>query len=324
MTEKERVRAFDRELSQADDYRILTPKIMCWCMGTIGCITMAFPAANIKDTAVFFIFPFLFLGMAVIFRMQLYVYINNYVKIEPVLMYMPVDKTVFRRVRCEYLRHYLLKLGFVIFVIQQCGAFYKKSWSVWNLFYPAVVIVVLYFIGLAYIQVFSVRNITVLQGLAMLAAVIIILLGLIFLYPFSFDAEPNPNWGGYVYLYATGPLRWEGNDAVLMSMGLDITADSDEYQKMTEILDKYSYHRGIRSIFNKVIIQKKRYSHKHEDGWCDVYLSLNHSVHINCDGGIWVDGKLYVVYGGEGKAIKLIGELLELMRNCPDTEFRKY
>ena len=101
MTEKERIQAFDRELSQADDYRILTPKIICRCMGTIGCIMMAFPAANIKDTAVFFIFPFLFLGMAVIFRMQLYVYINNYVKIEPVLMYMPVDKMVFRRVRCE-------------------------------------------------------------------------------------------------------------------------------------------------------------------------------------------------------------------------------
>ena len=323
MTEKEHIKPFDNELSQADHYHMLTPKIRSRRMGTQGGIMMSFPAANIKDTAVFFIFPFLFLGMAVIFRMQLYVYINNYVKIEPVLMYMPVDKMVFRRVRCEYLRHYLLKLGFVIFVIQQCGAFYKKSWSVWNLFYPAVVIAVLYFIGLAYIQVFSVRNITVLQGLAMLAAMIIILLGLIFLYPFSFDAEPNPNWGGYVYLYATGPLRWEGNDAVLMSMGLDITADSEEYQKMTEILDKYSYHRGIRSIFNKVIIQKKRDSHN-DDGWCDVYLSLNQSLRINCDGGIWVDGKLYVVYGGEEKAIKLIGELLELMRNCPDTEIRKY
>ena len=127
----------------------------------------------------------------------------------------------------------------------------------------------------------------------MLAAIIIILFGVIFLYPFSFDAKPNPAWGGNVYFYASGPIRWERNDAIFTSMGLDTTVDSEEYQKLTEVLDKYSYHRGINSIFNKVIIKQGQHKdHKHNDGWCEIHLSLNHAIRINCNGRMFSGKKM--------------------------------
>ncbi|MDE7300407.1 MAG: hypothetical protein K2N94_16540 [Lachnospiraceae bacterium] len=101
---------------------------------------------------VIYVLAWMFLGMAVMFRIQPYIYmIENSVRISTVLVYIPVDKALLRRVRRGYLRRYLIKLGIVVLIFQQIGALIDGCWSVWNLIYPVALICFLYLEGLAYI-----------------------------------------------------------------------------------------------------------------------------------------------------------------------------
>lgn len=153
MTERERILAFDRELLSVDDSKVLASKVLCILMSIFGCFMMIFPvgAEDSADMKVIYVMPWIFLGMAVTFRMQPYVYADNSVRVASVLAYAPVDKALLLQVRRGYLHRYLAKLGVVGLLFQQLGALLEGCWSVWNLLYPAGVIFFLYLAGLAYI-----------------------------------------------------------------------------------------------------------------------------------------------------------------------------
>ena len=107
------------------------------------------PAVD-PDLRVIYVLAWLFLGMAVLCRMQPYIYVAGE-RISAMLAYVPADRALMRRVRRQYLRRYLQKLGAVCLVLQQFGAFVDGTWSFWNLIYPVGMILLLYLAGLAYI-----------------------------------------------------------------------------------------------------------------------------------------------------------------------------
>lgn len=152
--QKERIRAFDRELMEGDPDRNFAAKILYIIMGTIGCFMTVFPFGSDTDPdlRVLHVLAWLFLGMAVLFRLQPYVYIAGDVgRISAVLAYIPADKALMRRVRRGYLRCFIVKLGTICFVLQQFGALLDGTWSAWNLIYPVGLILSLYLAGILYI-----------------------------------------------------------------------------------------------------------------------------------------------------------------------------
>ena len=158
MKDRECILAFDRELACLDDYRMVISKLLYYIMGIVGCMSMAIPLSKEDKVSILMVFPFLFWGMSVLFRMGPYIFINNTLKIETILTYIPVDKIELFYVRRGYLRKYLAKIGIIILILQQVGAIIEGCWSVWNLFFPAAIIIVLYWIGLGYIRVNTVKR----------------------------------------------------------------------------------------------------------------------------------------------------------------------
>ncbi len=150
--QRERIRAFDRELMEGDADWAFASKILYYIMGTLGCFMMLFPfgPAVDPDLRVIYVLAWLFLGMAVLCRMQPYIYVAGE-RISAMLAYIPADRALMRRVRRQYLRRYLQKLGTVCLVLQQFGAFVNGTWSFWNLIYPVGMILLLYLAGIAYI-----------------------------------------------------------------------------------------------------------------------------------------------------------------------------
>lgn len=148
----ERIRAFDRELAKVDADRALASKIMYYIMGTLGCFLMLLPFGPAADPnlRVIYVLAWLFLSMAVISRMQLYIFVAGE-RISTMLAYVPANRALMRRVRRGYLCRYLQKLGAACFVLQQFGALVEGNWSFWNLIYPAGMILFLYLAGIAYI-----------------------------------------------------------------------------------------------------------------------------------------------------------------------------
>lgn len=153
MKERERILAFDRELLSVDDSKALASKLLCILMSMLGCFMMLIPvgAQESADMRAIYVIPWIFLGIAVTCRMQPYVYVGNLVRVAEILAYAPVDKGLLLQVRRSYLRRYLAKLGAAAFLFQQFGALIEGCWSVWNLLYPAGIILLLYLAGVAYI-----------------------------------------------------------------------------------------------------------------------------------------------------------------------------
>ena len=152
--QKERIWAFDREVMANDTDRTVALKFLCIIMSVFGCFLMIFPFAPAREPGqrVIYILAWLFLGMAVIFRIQPYIYVmGDARRVYAMLAYIPVDKALICQVRREYLRRYLLKIGILCFILQQLGALFDSAWSIWNLIYPAGMILSLYLAGVAYI-----------------------------------------------------------------------------------------------------------------------------------------------------------------------------
>lgn len=151
---KERIRAFDRELMAANTDLALSSKILYTIMGVFGCFMMVFPvgAAFDPDLRVLHVLAWMFLGMAMMARIQPYVYIlGDARRVSAALAYIPVEPALLCLVRREYLRRYLQKIGVVCLLVQQLGALLNGAWSVWNLLYPVGVVFSLYLAGVVYI-----------------------------------------------------------------------------------------------------------------------------------------------------------------------------
>lgn len=151
--QKEQILAFDRELIECDPDRVFTSKILYIIAGVLGCFMMVFPfdPKVESDQNVLCILAWMFLGIAVIFRLQPYISIGDQGRICTLLAYVPVDKALLCQVRRQYLRRFLIKIGVLCFLFQQMGALFDHNWSVWTLIYPAGMILFLYLAGIAYI-----------------------------------------------------------------------------------------------------------------------------------------------------------------------------
>ena len=151
---RDKIMAFDREWVKIDEDSKLAAKIVYVILGALGCLMMFFPVGSsiYQGSPIFFLFTWMFLYVAVIFKMQPYIYAPGEGKrIISLLAYVPVDKKMMCCIRREILRRYLFKIGAVCFGFQQAGALLWGEWSVVNLLYPFGVVLSLYLFGALHI-----------------------------------------------------------------------------------------------------------------------------------------------------------------------------
>lgn len=151
--QKQRIKAFDRELLLADEEKIFAYKFLYIFAGIFGTFLMIFPLdpSGNPDLRVLHVLAWMFLGMAVVWRIQPYVLLIGMDRVSKILAYTPVNQKLLRQVRLGYLHRYLLKLGAVCLVAQQAGALVNGTWSFWNLIYPIGMILSLDLAGSLYI-----------------------------------------------------------------------------------------------------------------------------------------------------------------------------
>lgn len=149
MQQIQRIKTFDKELVSADPDKEFAYKFLHIFMGIFGSFLMVFPAGPTADPdlKVVYVLAWMFLGMAVMYRMHPYILAVGMGRVSEILAYVPVDKKLLRRVRRGYLRRYLVKLGAACLIAQQLGALFDGAWSIWNLLYPLGVISSLYLVG---------------------------------------------------------------------------------------------------------------------------------------------------------------------------------
>lgn len=151
--QKQRIQTFDKQLVTADEEKTFAYKFLYIFMGIFGSFLMVFPVgpAADPDLKVIHILAWMFLGMAVIYRLQPYVYVVGMGRISEILAYTPVNQKLLRQVHRGYLYRYLLKLGAICLTAQQFGALLNGAWSIWNLLYPAGIILSLGLVGNLYL-----------------------------------------------------------------------------------------------------------------------------------------------------------------------------
>ncbi|MBE5961881.1 MAG: hypothetical protein E7256_10985 [Lachnospiraceae bacterium] len=152
------IKEFDKRLRKTEDVSFVIAKCMGWIFGVIGCFLMILPLSGntigeMLDNLA--LLPIFLLSMTVLIYLSPYMRIKQggrTVSIYKILKFLPVGKEEICQVRMEYLNHLVLRIGVIIFIMQQAGAMIDKSSSIGNVLYPLVVTGAAWLAGYIYIR----------------------------------------------------------------------------------------------------------------------------------------------------------------------------
>jgi len=135
---------------------------------------------------------------------------------------------------------------------------------------------------------------------------IFLIIGIIFLYPLSFENIISSNDDlGVVYIKnvgSDGKPQHESTDYYYKS-------DSEEMKQIQQILRKYTYHRGLRSWSKNNLMEGENGS----GYWLHLYFGEN-SIISGGTGEIIVNNYIYRIgYWGNKKAITLMEEIRKVL-----------
>ena len=148
----------------------------------------------------------------------------------------------------------------------------------------------------------------------LLMGVTLIVFGLIMLWPLSFTNAITGDAEMRIIIWDLG-IKESGHFDTT-SIDYIFQPDSDEYTKIWNILDKYSFHRSFRSFFKDTSISGR----KGADYNLQIYFveegKLSRSINTLGTGEIVVNDRVYRIgYWGNKKAIKLMDEVRSVLEN---------
>lgn len=100
-----------------------------------------------------------------------------------------------------------------------------------------------------------------------------------------------------------------------------LTQDSEEFIQVRQILDKYSYHHTIKSLYSLLSRRVGQIDGSIDEGWMNFYCGDKHFA-SGGTGEVSVNGWLYKIgYWGNNKAVDLMEEVRETLKDVEPVSY---
>ncbi len=150
----DKVREFDRVLKQKEEQQFLMIKVLQILFFFLGGIMMFWPL-EMEELYLGLVMPIYFLGAAVIFSLQPYMFIKDGQKLMSIyklLEYMPVEREDIFKVRKEYLNSMCKKILTAYVVCRCITAVLMKEFTIITILHPVAMTGCIWLAGCLYIR----------------------------------------------------------------------------------------------------------------------------------------------------------------------------
>jgi len=136
-------------------------------------------------------------------------------------------------------------------------------------------------------------------------ALVIIVIGIVFLWPLSFSGIIADD--ADVFIVRTD-MEMEDDAPKHITTNYQFQADSTEFAHIQQILNKFSFHRSLRTFFDDASMDGNDAGY-----WLHIY-SGESDISCGGTGEIMVNGRVYRIgYWGNKKALSMMREISDLL-----------